>query len=260
MGIKVKLSKNSEAELSRSIQKLADVCNESALDVMKSQGRLLCTDFAYWTNPRGKSPHDGRAHRDHIKRWIEFIYRTPQQAFNAIKFDANKGVAIAFLKHWKRRKYQECERLLNQHSSGGFRWRVGPFDGGTIHKQHAKSSRLHTVIVLTPGQRSARNAYIRKVTRRSGFAKSGFASAAADLGGTRGIPSWARKNTGPGSGKIVKGPKGVTLSIENRVRHIAPALDRNGERRAIQHRTKQMQKLTKTIGQRRMKRSSKSIK
>jgi hypothetical protein len=258
MGITVKMDEQSAAEFSRDLQKLADVANETAFDMMKQQGRLLCTDFAFHTQPTGKAPATGRQHKEYLKRWLKAIYRTPQQAYNNL-LSVNKGHAIAFLKYWKKRRFNDCEELLNRHGKGNWRWKVSPFDGGKAHKENEKRG-LRLVVVLTPGQRSSLNAYLRKVVKHSGFAKSAFAVAAEQLGGSRGIPGWAKKNRSPGRGVIRKERRGATLTIESRVRHGAKALDRTGEARAIKHRTKQMQKLTLRIGKNRMRKASKHLK
>lgn len=259
MSVTVKMDASSEAEFSRALQALADAAGTSAGEAMKQQGRLLATDFAYWTKPKGKSPHEGKRHREHIHTWLAQIYVEVPLAVSWLKHMAPKGISDRFVRRYKRREFTECERILNSYLTYR-KWRVGPFDGGVLHKAHERTPRLRTVLVLTPGQKSAWKAYLRKVQSRSGFAKSGFAQAAEQLGGTRGIPAWARKNNGPGRGSITHSAKGATLTIENRVRHIAPALDRAGEKNAIKHRVKLMQKLTISIGERRMRKTSKHLK
>lgn len=259
MSVSIKLEPKSEVAFYRALQKMVDVVGETASDVMRQQGRLLCADFSYHCRPRGKSAADAKAHRMHIAEWISYIYRTPQEAFSKLKHDASLPVALQFLRNWKRRNYAECEKILTQHSKASWRWKIGPFDGGKLHKDEEAGKRLSTVLVLIPGQKAARNAYIRKIQARVGFAKSGFASAAEMLGGTRGFPAWVKKNAGPGFGSVTRAPGGrLILTIENRVRHIRPALDRSGERYAIKFRTKQMQKTTLRIAARKMK--SKNLK
>jgi hypothetical protein len=122
------------------------------------------------------------------------------------------------------------------------------------------NTRQFAVIVLTPGSKSDRTAYIKRMTALSGFAKSAFASAAEQLGGARGIPAWAKKNRAPGRGRITLSRRGVSLMIESKVRHAHHALDRKGEARAIRHRTEQMRKLTIRIGKNRLRKKSRHLK
>jgi len=71
-----------------------------------------------------------------------------------------------------------------------------------------------------------------------GFAKGGFATAAKQLGGVRGIPQFATRHKSPGAGRIVENGDKLSVEMTNNVRYIRQALKPADESIALGHRTK----------------------
>lgn len=243
------------AEFNRGIQKLADAAGKGAKEVMIPQARLFCADLAYNTRPIGKTAKDGKDHREKVKNRINSIYLTVGAAVNIIKEQSPAG-AVVFRKMLRKRDYTEARKIMNEFARG--HWSVGTFDGGKLHRdqRYTRGLRIRMVVI----DKAAVTAYIKKTVKLSGFAKAGFAAAARQLGGIRGIPGFVTRQKAPGRGKVSGDKKTLKIEIFNDVRYLEFALDHTGEDRALAHRSRQITSILKRMGDRKFKKASKSLK
>lgn len=253
----VKLTHSSSVELNRAIQRLMDLSNKTVFDVLKQQGRLLCVDFARITRPLGATAQTGRDHKERIKAKIEDVYWTVGKTVEVLRKEKGDEYAKGLQRMIRQKKYTEAGAMLTR-VLGDSRWRVGDFDNGKLHKQQAFRKRIHERLVVL--EKGSLTKYRMQKQKLAGFAKSGFANAAKHLGGTRGIPGFASKQRGPGRGQVRKSKKGVTLTIENRVKHINIAFDKKQEQMAINNRAESAKKLIQRIAKNKMRKASRSIK
>lgn len=253
--MKVEFDKVSDLEMNRAIQRLADAAGKTARDVIVPQSRLFCVDLAYNTRPIGKGASIGAELKRKIAERIDFIYLPIGAAVNMLK-EKDEKVAIVFQKALRKRHYSQATALLHRYFPGS--WSVGPFDGGDLHKDQRFKRRVTKRRVVT--EKGKLTAYKRKEVKQAGFAKGGFAAAARDLGGHRGIPGFATRQPAPGNASVTGTGKSLTVRIVNRVRHIRHALDDVGEARAIRHRVKSITKLLRRMGTRRFKSSTHYLK
>jgi len=226
-----------QGELDRAIQRLADSSNLTVREVVPAQMRLLAADLSKNTRPVND---DTAKAQKKIRGRIQAVYPSMGVVVSLLK-KVNDGVAMRFEKLVKARRESDAATLLNQYLGTGVRYSVGAFDGGALHVAQAFSKHVTKALVCpASGAVNVRvEAYIKKVEKRVGFAKGGFAAAARDLGGVRGIPGYVTRQPSPGSGSIQEREDGITVSIQNDVTYIGAALDHAGEQRAIDFRAKQ---------------------
>jgi len=253
----VKLSGESYRELNRAIRRLMDVSGDTTVEVLKSQGRLMCVDLAGITRPTGTKASIGTEQKARIKTKVEEVYWNMGEAVNALKQAGGDKAAAAFQRLVRQGKMSQAAAIMSRLISGT-QWEVGTFDNGTLHKQQAFKRRVSRRMVVT--DKGALTRYRSEKQKMAGFAKSGFATAAKQLGGSRGIPGYATKHNGPGTGKVSKSGNSITLTITNSVRHIHEAFDSSRESAAVNMRVGKITQLIKRIATNRMKKSSKSIK
>lgn len=114
---------------------------------------------------------------------------------------------------------------------------VGAFDGGKLHKEQSEQKNVSRRLLVAGYSRV--EAYANKTARMSGFAKGGFATAARQLGGVRGIPGWATRQKAPGTGTVTGDGKTLTVTMTNSVNYLgAGALKKGDESIAVSNRQK----------------------
>ena len=242
--------------MNRAIQRLADEAGKAAREVLVSQARLFCADLAFNTKPIGKTAAAGKKLKEDIASRIDFIYLPVGAAVNMLK-GRDASLAAVFQKALRQQNFAQAAAIMNR-MFGGTSWSVGPFDGGDLHKKQRFRKRVTQRMVVT--EKGRLTAYKRAEVKLAGFAKGGFATAAKQLGGTRGIPGFATRQNAPGVGSVTGDGKSLLVKIENRVRYIREALDDGGEDRAIRHRVKSINSVLKRMATRRFKKASRSLK
>lgn len=243
------------SELDSSIQKLADAAGTTAREVLPSQMRLFAADLAFNTRPIGKTAASANAGRDKVENRIRFIY--PSVAMMAALLEPHgERVKMAFVSRVKKKEFGGAARILNDIFPSSYT--IGEFDGGELHKKQQFSRRVEKRLVVINYPKV--EAYIREKKKLVGFAKGGFAAAARQLGGVRGIPGFATRQNAPGSGSVTGDGKNLTVTMTNDVDYIEEALDAHGEARAINFRQKAVTLLIKRMMDRKMRSASRSLK
>jgi len=243
------------AELDSAIQKLADASGSTVREVLPAQMRLFAADLSFNTRPRGKTAAAQKEGQAKVEARIGTIYPSVGMMADLLgnKEDRLKTTFIALV---KKRKFTEAAKLLNDVFSSSYT--VGEFDGGELHRKQQFSRRVDKRLVVVNFAKV--NQYIREKKKLVGFAKGGFAAAARQLGGVRGIPGFATRQNAPGSGSVSGDGKTLTVTMTNSVRYIADALDKHGEEVAIAYRQKAVSAVIKRMMSRKMKQSSRSLK
>ena len=249
------IDNHSHAEFNRGIQRLADASGKAAKEAMVPQARLFCTDLAFNTKPIGKKAIAGKRHQKEIENRKNSVYLTVGAAVNIINRKSKSG-AVVFRKMLRKRNYTEARHIMNEFLSGN--WSVGAFDGGKLHRDQRFSQKVRIRMVVI--DKASLTAYTKKTIKLSGFAKAGFAAAARQLGGVRGIPGFVTRQKAPGRGKVSGDKKTLKIEIFNDVKHIEFALDYAGEGRALAHRSRQITKDLNQRATRKFKKASRSLK
>lgn len=258
MSADIEFSAESAREMGLAIQRLGEVSGKTAQEVITSQARLFCADLAFITRPIGKSATTGRDHAAKIANQIDEIYWNVGQAVEALKSQKGEGVAQSFQRAIRKRNYPQASAILMR-SIGNTRWEVGPWDNGNLHKTQRFNKRVSTRRVII--EKGALTRYKAQEAKQSGFAKAGFAAAARDLGGVRGIPGFVtRHQSAPGAGRSIRTGDDITVSIENHVEHIEHAFDSSLESIALNTRARKIESLIKRIIRNAAKKISPSLK
>ena len=78
--------------------------------------------------------------------------------------------------------------------------------------------------------------YLKYIVQKVGYAKSGWATCAKKLGGTRGIPAWVTRNQGPGTIIDNTAAPEPSLTIRNETRYTSHVLSDSGVAGALKDR------------------------
>ena len=216
--IDAKMSKRDEARFRKAIQKLVALSGEPVEDILRAQGRLFAVDAAKFTAPFGDKKADGDNTKRKVEKTIFSTYKKAEDLKVAISRKAGEKAAARFAKHVRRGDLSQAKQLSSAILGGTHE--LGPFDGGRMHKRRL-SGKSWNRLYITKGF-PAVNQYARATMRRVGEGKSGWAKAAAQLGGTRGIPAWAKKNTHRTKGlSIVEGKNSkASVTVTNRSKYV----------------------------------------
>ncbi len=236
-------------QLNRAVQRLADISGKGVREVLTANMRLFAADLAFNTRPKGKGADGQREAQKRVEARVYAVYITMPGAIGIIKAK-DVPAAEAFRRAVKNAKYTQAAAILNRFATGTERYSVGDFDDGELHKRQRFTRRVsHRLVVIYPAKIRT---YAQKQMKLVGFAKGGFATAARQLGGVRGIPGYATRQNSPGQGTVTGNGAQLTVTLQNDVRYIAEALDRAGEETAIMHRKRAIELVIRRIIERRM--------
>ena len=246
----MRLDPKSMQELNQAISSLAAASRTTVEEVLPAQMRLLATDLARNTNPMLKKGETPDAAKEKVKARIYEIY---VHRGTAIKLLRQKGdrTANAFLNAVNSGNYSQAAAILNRGAIGRGNFSVGRFDGGALHKQQkfTKSVRRKMVVI----DYESVETYVKAKQKLVGFAKGGFATAARELGGVRGIPGFATRQNAPGRGHVSKAGDGLSVTLENQVPYLREALNKTGEENALISRKRNVDSVVKAMMSRKMK-------
>jgi hypothetical protein len=246
------------AELNSALESLALASKKTLKEVIPPQVRLFATDLAANTRPFGKDAGSQKDGQEKIGARIGEIYKPVGFVVEHIREKFGKNYASSFIRCIKTKNYAGAETLLRAVIPGS-RSTIGEWDGGKLHAEQKNQKKVSKTLVVV-GDFRAVERYAKETKRLVGFAKGGFATAARELGGVRGIPGYATRQNSPGRGIIQEDGNGLTVTLENNVRYIEHAYDAHSESRAIDFRIKQINSVIKRIGDRNLKSASRHVK
>jgi hypothetical protein len=239
----------SMASLNSQISRLAESTGQTLKEVLPSQMRLLAADLAAVTLPKGKGGSDNRQGISRTESRIAEVYPPPGSVVKRMQ-SVNPGAAGKFAAMLSDRQWAKAQKLLNQFLPE-LNMTIGAFDSGALHKSQRYTKRI-TKRLLVPGY-SRVQAYAKKKSRLVGFAKGGFAAAARQLGGVRGIPGWVGRQKSPGAGTITGDGKTLAVTMTSGVAYLREAMKPHDEAAALSFREKQVSAVLKRIQDRRVR-------
>jgi len=190
--VKVEVDKKSMAAFQHNIKQLIAVTKEPVEDILKQQGRLFAVAAAKYTGRFGAKPADGKKHTEDVVSTISSTYQNAAQAANYM----NEKLARSWRHLVRRRnvaKLQEMADNLNlSQAYGGKQVNVILWDRGNRHTRRLKKQGSRKTVNLVCDYQNVKK-YMTAKKKEVGEAKSGWARAADMLGGTRGIPAFAKK-------------------------------------------------------------------
>jgi len=254
--VNIHLNNQDEARLNLALNRLAEGTGKTLREVLPAQMRLFATDLAYVTRPKGKGSNDNADHKKSIADRIRSVYPSVGWVVNQLK-TVNEPLAGRFASMMSTRGTSAKAQQILDTNLPRLRIKIGPWDGGELHRAEQFKKRV-THRLLVPTQ-SKVESYIKATQQKSGFAKGGFATAARQLGGVRGIPGFATRQKAPGTGTVTGDGKTLTVTMTNEVRHLQEALSKADISVASNVRESKATKLLRDIQERRIKEAMKSL-
>ena len=196
------------AKLNKAFRDLAKISDKPVADLLRQEGRLFAVALAEHTARPGKSPSAGKKHEEQVRSRIRGVYSYPQIWVKIVSKTAGFKAGERFGRLVQRRNIAEAEKMLNDlglSTYRGKRVRVILFDGGKRHKASIEKGGKPSDFAIVCDFKKI-DQYIKRTQKRVGNLKSGWARAAEMLGGSRGIPAWAkgksRKHDNIGKGTV----------------------------------------------------------
>jgi hypothetical protein len=256
--ITAKMDAKSQARFNAALQKLVALSGEPVEEIMRQQGRLFAVDAARFTNRVGNKASAGRDQKKDVRSTIDLIYINPLNMAKTISKRAGVKDGNRFRNYIRRREASKAQAMIDRlgitRGRSNYRIEVGMFDGGNRHTRWLKGRRGTTLVVMD--YRLVTRYKTQKV-KNVGALKAGWAKAAEDLGGSRGIPAYAKKGHKARGHGSVRGKGGkVVLRVSNRSRYI---LQNTSATKLWRLRTKNIEKVAERMIKRKAKQITKKV-
>ncbi len=166
--------------------------------LLRQTARSTAVSLAFQAQPFGDDDKAQALGQVATNRDVYRVYATPGKAFEDLPEGPNK----AFWKAVKRSAWDRAQAILAKFGSKFKSTPIQGFDGGAAHQSlrnnrgRIPASQKPAMIVRNPTQLAS---YVKLETNKVGAGKGGWATCAAAVGGTRGIPRWITKHKSPGS-------------------------------------------------------------
>jgi hypothetical protein len=230
-------------DATETIQRLALDLKLDIAVVLKRLGRLEAVSFARSTQPYTRGDDFASSLKDGqgaVERDIRRLFKTGGSVYAEIKASGDKPLADGFYSQYQigKIKGKKGAEALMQKSSTKFKTlRIERKVNTDLHKQsrdgrgRVARNRLPKQVLVAD---KSLETYIAKRQKMVGLAKSGWASAAREMGGARGIPSWAKRWTNTGSATDKTGSGNMqSVIIESKVKYASQALPAGEEEQAL---------------------------
>lgn len=182
-------------EVMASVERFSQIAGRGLQEEIIAIGRLVAVSLATSTQPYGKGQDSRERGRQRVEMDIRKVFRTPSNIYQALLED-DPSEARKFWKAVTAGDQSWINSILRENS---INLEVGPTPIPSYHDAaRGRNGRVkgRARMLVTRAQELKR--YIAKRQKMVGFAKSGWAKAADDCGGHRGIPAWASSKH-PGS-------------------------------------------------------------
>ena len=234
-------------ELNRDLSKYIAETGTDAYNEARIVGRNLAVRLASYTFPQGDKKADSLDGESAVERDILKVYTTVPDVYEKLSELGHGWKAAGVWRAYKQKKWGQLRKILQKTEFSDMEMKVAV---NKAHHQAARTGARRSVNLSRPkqivGNPKSINAYIRKRKRKVGLAKSGWAHAAKDLGGTRGIPAWAgvNRHKSPKLGGASHRKRGFRpgVVLENTAEHVFDSLPRSQEKAAIRSTSKRLRK------------------
>ena len=230
-------------DATQTIQRLALDLKLDIAVVLKRLGRLEAVSFARSTQPY-TSGNDFESSRKvgqgAVARDIRRIFKTGGDVYAEIRATGDKPLASAFYIAYQGNKLKGkkgAEALMQKSSTKYKTLKIERKINASLHKEsrdgRGRVARNRLPKQVVAGDK-ALEGYIAKKQKMVGLAKSGWASAAREMGGAKDIPSWAKRWTNTGSATDKTGGTNMqSVIIESKVKYASQSLPAGEEEKAL---------------------------
>jgi hypothetical protein len=188
--------------------------------------RLTCVSLARSTQPYGIGPSSQAAGEKRTRLDIYSVFTTPGVIYQSIKAKGREDVASAF---WNATQSNNRTLMATLLQAESINLPIVDSPDPTIPRfgssRRGRNRQSLRQIVVGRGKLAQ---FVAQKKRNVGFAKAGFAQAADDLGGHRGIPLWAsgrHRRIRHGHSTIDRSATEPLVEITNSTRYIDQILD-----------------------------------
>lgn len=182
-------------DVMRSVERFSQIAGRSLEEEIIAIGRLVAVSLAVSTQPYGKGKDARDRGQQRVETDIRKVFRTPSNVYQSLLED-DPSEARKFWRAITEGKISWIEKILRDNAID---LEVGPSPVPSYHDSaRGRNGRVKGRARMMVTRQQELNRYIKKRQKMVGFAKSGWALAADDCGGHRGIPAWASSRH-PGS-------------------------------------------------------------
>lgn len=231
--IKVKVD---DTAFRRNVERFSRETKKEISDVLRQQARLLCVKLANLTLPIGLGGDTHAKAKKKIESDVRYMAQDLEYLIQRIDLESSEW-GRSLKDALERGDRAALEAILKNSQWEGMR--VESRVNKSLHqsvrgpKGRVRSGLLYSEKQLITG-RGAVSRYVNQVVRKIGIAKGGWAGAAMNLGGARGIPGWVTRHRKFGSSQdMSKLPNNPHVVLANNVRYIKDAISRGGMEEAI---------------------------
>ena len=194
--ITVEIDKKDQRELERQFKRLIAVTKEPVEDILAQQGRLFAVEAARYTGRYGDKPYIGKKHKLDVEKTVKRIYKRALSAKGLIAMEMGAKAAVRFENYIRRRNTSAAQAMADRANLSkyykGRNVKIIMWDGGNAHTRWTRSTSGKDHVNLVMDYPKVKKFIVAK-KKNVGEAKAGWAKAAEMLGGSRGIPAYAKK-------------------------------------------------------------------
>lgn len=187
-----------EAELASLLERFQRETGKSWPEVLRQQGRLIAVNLAYNTQPYGFDDKSQALGQKAVMRDIGRVFWSFSKTYEFLKEKSVKA-ARAFYGAAINGNFKRAAKILQ---ASGIDAPIGTIKS-EIHQErrdrrgHVRGKKNHPAVIVKNS--NTLETYGKRIEKRVGFGKAGWATCAKALGGTRGIPLWSKRGKAPGS-------------------------------------------------------------
>jgi len=223
--LNIKEDLRGKKQLAEALNALYMLSDKPLKEIMREQGRLLAVDLAMWTHVVGNKPVIGKMQKAAIERSIQRSYKSTKKVMGAVAKKGGRKAADRFKKYLMAKNVSKAQSMIDEmgvrvsdNPWGNRPIKLMMFDGGIVHYKR-RSSRLMNAPSINYAVLDYHRVveFIIREEKKAGQLKAGWAEAAKDLGGTRGIPAYARakNHKTKGAGKIKGNKNSCVVTVAN---------------------------------------------
>jgi hypothetical protein len=180
------------------LESLSRETGKTVSEVLRAQARLLAVDLAFRTQPYGKTKGkgEGAIRKDLVGRKGLLNVVSDEIAANAKRYST--GNVRLFIGKDGKVYWTTADKFIPNARPQQIRpEHKAAFKNGKLRAPARQSQKGNFVsIAKLTVKKSAAEKYVQTQQKKIGWAKSGWAACANQLGGTRGIPRWVTKHKG----------------------------------------------------------------
>lgn len=203
----------------RMMRDFARIVGRTMQEEMVATARLVAVSLAASTQPYGKTNAARAAGEGAVARDVRKVFSSPSTVYEEIKGD-DEDSARRFWRAFTRRDHSG---MRDEMTAASIDLEIVAAPDRSMHEAaRGRRGRVKGRPRQMVTQGGAIQKYIKERQKMVGFAKAGWAAAADDCGGHRGIPAWAsgRHPSAPGAAQVIQSEIHPSVILKNDVSYV----------------------------------------